>query len=64
MEKQTVYSIKISTCPCCGWEGKWIHYDGCVGYESFICPQCRLDVRDITIEVNYENQLKSAIGFY
>ena len=51
MEKQQVYTVKISTCPCCGWTGKWIYYDGALGYESLICPKCRLDVNDIKIEV-------------
>lgn len=52
MKPEAVYKIKMSVCPCCRWDGKWIRYDGCVGYESLICPKCLLDVNDINIEVN------------
>ena len=47
---QTTYKIKIEACPCCGWKGEWVYYDGALGYESMICPKCRLDINDIKIE--------------
>ena len=46
-------SIRITACPQCGYAGKWKYYDGCLGYESLVCPHCNLDVRDIAVHVNY-----------
>lgn len=46
-------AIRITACPQCGYTGKWKYYDGCLGYESLVCPQCNLDVRDIAVQVNY-----------
>jgi len=27
-------------------EHKWTYYDGCLGYESFICAICKKDIND------------------
>ena len=46
-------SIRITACPQCGYAGTWKYYDGCLGYESLVCPHCHLDVRDIAVQVNF-----------
>ena len=27
-------------------EHKWTYYDGCLGYESFVCSVCGRDIND------------------
>lgn len=36
-------------CPRCNKETEFEYYDGCLGYESFVCSICNFDVNDITI---------------
>jgi transcription initiation factor TFIIIB Brf1 subunit/transcription initiation factor TFIIB len=35
------------TCPKCG--GKWVYYDGAMGYESMVCNKCGVDIADFRL---------------
>lgn len=39
--------IYIPFCPKCGC--KFEYYSGCLGYESMVCPKCKLDIQDIKL---------------
>jgi len=44
--------MKISYCPKCQKETEFKYYDGCLGYESYVCSICNFDINDeINIEV-------------
>ena len=40
--------LEINKCAC----GNTIfrYYDGCLGYESFICSKCGMDINDLKVE--------------
>ena len=37
----------LPNCPKCGTKMKF--YDGCLGYESIVCPDCRYDINDSVV---------------
>lgn len=37
-------------CPKCEKETEFIYYDGCLGYESFVCSECYTDINDIELK--------------
>jgi len=40
----------ITAFPVCPEDGSpWQFYDGALGYESLTCPQCGMDINDITL---------------
>ena len=43
------HEIIVPKCPLCG--GKWVFYDGILGYESLVCEKCRFDYQQIKIVV-------------
>ena len=41
----------IKVCLKCEKEREFIYYDGCLGYESFVCAVCGWDINDIPKEL-------------
>ena len=41
------FKVVMPTCPLC--QGKWVYYDGALGYESLICEVCRFDINEIKV---------------
>lgn len=43
-------------CPNCKQEKNFVYYDGCLGYESFVCEKCGKDINDIEKEKKDETK--------
>lgn len=47
IKEKEIFRVRLSVCPSCGWEGKWIfNEEG----KSLFCPKCHLDIIDVILE--------------
>jgi hypothetical protein len=47
IKESQVFRVRLSACPSCGWDGKWVFYKE---VKSLICPKCHLDIIDVILE--------------
>lgn len=47
IKENKFFRVRMSLCPSCGWDGKWVFLEDA---KSFFCPKCHLDIMEVILE--------------